>query len=127
MMGSFDAGYGTWYLGDLVGKKRAKDIWYRNPRISSAEALDWGLINMVVPDAELATATRKDALDIADRGAFALASIKATFNACLGGVSGLSRMAHDLLVKTYLKTDEAKELGAAFGEKRGPDTSRFGH
>ena len=34
MMGSFDAGYGTWYLEDLVGKKKAKEIWYRNPKIS---------------------------------------------------------------------------------------------
>ncbi|MGU7773811.1 enoyl-CoA hydratase-related protein [Burkholderia sp. MR1-5-21] len=127
MVGSFDAGYGTWYLEDLVGKKRAKDIWYRNPRISAAEALDWGLINNVVPDGELAAATRAYALEIADRGAFALASIKAAFNARHGGVGGLSRMAHDLLLRTYLKTDEAKELGAAFAEKRAPDASSFGH
>ncbi|MGE3863713.1 MAG: enoyl-CoA hydratase-related protein, partial [Burkholderiaceae bacterium] len=43
MMGSFDAGYGTWYLEDLVGKKRAKDIWYRNPKMSAREALEIGL------------------------------------------------------------------------------------
>ncbi len=127
MVGSFDAGYGTWYLEDIVGKKRAKDIWYRNPRISAAEALDWGLINKVVPDAELAAATRAYALEIAERGAFALASIKAAFNARHGGVGGLSRMAHDLLLRTYLKTDEAKELAASFAEKRSPDASRFGH
>lgn len=127
MVGSFDAGYGTWYLEDLVGKKRAKDIWYRNPRISSAEALDWGLINKVVPDAELAAATRTYALEIADRGAFALASIKAAFNARHGGVSGLSRMAHDLLLKTYLKTDEAHALAESFASKSRPDTTRFGH
>jgi naphthoate synthase len=35
MMGSFDAGYGTWYLEDLIGKKRAKDLWFRNPKVSS--------------------------------------------------------------------------------------------
>lgn len=127
MVGSFDAGYGTWYLEDLVGKKRAKDIWYRNPRISAAQALDWGLINKVVPDAELESATREYALEIAERGAFALASIKAAFNARHGGVGGLSRMAHDLLLRTYLKTDEAKELSTAFAEKRTPDASRFGH
>src|ERR671916_2846622 len=96
MMGSFDAGYGTWYLEDLVGKKRAKEIWYANPKIPAREAAAMGLINKVVPDAELNAATREFALEIADRGAFALASVKAAFNARHGGVSGLSRMAHDL-------------------------------
>src|SRR6201993_3137725 len=43
MMGSFDAGYGTWYLEDLVGKKKAKEIWFRNPKITAREALEMGL------------------------------------------------------------------------------------
>ncbi|MBI1395028.1 MAG: crotonase [Betaproteobacteria bacterium] len=127
MMGSFDAGYGTWYLEDLVGKKRAKDIWYRNPKMSAQEALSIGLVNKVVPDAELKSATRAYALEIADRGAFALASIKAAFNARHGGVGGLSRMAHDLLLRGYLDTDESKELSKAFAGKRSPDASKFGH
>jgi naphthoate synthase len=127
MMGSFDAGYGTWYLEDLVGKKRAKEMWYRNPKISAREALDWGLINQVVPDAELAEATRKMAFEIADRGAFALASIKAAFNARHGGVGGLSRMAHDLLLRGYLDTDEHHELAEAFAQRRAPDADKFGH
>jgi naphthoate synthase len=126
MMGSFDAGYGTWYLEDLVGKKRAKEIWYRNPKITAREAEAMGLINQVVPDGELATATREMALEIGERGAFALASVKAAFNARHGGVSGLSRMAHDLLLRAYLKTDESKELGAAFAGKRKPDPEKFG-
>jgi naphthoate synthase len=127
MMGSFDAGYGTWYLEDLVGKKRAKDIWYRNPKISSREALEIGLINKVVPDAEFSSAVRAYALEIADRGAFALASIKAAFNARHGGVGGLSRMAHDLLLRGYLNTEEHHELAASMAEKRRPDASKFGH
>jgi naphthoate synthase len=126
MMGSFDAGYGTWYLEDLVGKKRAKEIWFRNPRISARDALAMGLINKVVPDAELKSATREFALEIAERGAFALASVKAAFNARHGGVSGLSRMAHDLLLRAYLESDESKELSKAFAEKRKPDSSKFG-
>jgi naphthoate synthase len=127
MVGSFDGGYGTWYLEDLIGKKRAKEMWFRNPKLTAREALEWGLVNHVVPDAELQEFTRNIALEIADRGAFALASIKASFNARHGGVSGLSRMAHDLLLRTYLQTDEAKELGASFNERRKPDTSKFGH
>ena len=127
MMGSFDAGYGTWYLEDLVGKKRAKDIWYRNPKMTAVYALEIGLINKVVPDADLKEETRKYALEIADRGAFALASIKSAFNARHGGVSGLSRMAHDLLLRTYLKSEEHDELSQAFAERRPPDASKFGH
>src|SRR5205085_9060152 len=126
MMGSFDAGYGTWYLEDLIGKKRAKEMWYRNPKLSAREALEWGLINHVVPDAELKEFTRKFALEIADRGAFAVASIKASFNARHGGVSGLSRMAHDLLLRNYLQTEEHDELAKSFAERRKPDASRFG-
>ena len=127
MMGSFDAGYGTWYLEDLIGKKRAKEMWYRNPKISAAEALQMGLINKVVPDAELNTATRAMALEIAERGTFALASVKAAFNARHGGVAGLSRMAHDLLLRDYLDSDESKELSASFGDRRKPDPEKFGH
>src|ERR1700686_1507147 len=94
MMGSFDAGFGTWYLEDLVGKKKAKEIWFCNPKISAREALQLGLINRVVPADRLREETRAMALEIAERGAFALASIKAAFNARHGGVSGLSRVGH---------------------------------
>jgi naphthoate synthase len=126
MMGSFDAGYGTWYLEDLIGKKRAKEMWYRNPKLTASEALEWGLINHVVPDAELEEFTRKIALEIADRGAIALATIKGAFNARHGGVSGLSRMAHDILLRGYLETDEHHELAKSFAERRRPDATHFG-
>lgn len=126
MMGSFDAGYGTWYLEDLVGKKRAKDIWFRNPKLSAREALEIGLINKVVPDAELGKATREYALEVAERGSLALASIKGAFTARHGGVSGLSRVTHDLLLRAYLGGEESRELSAAFAEKRKPDPEKFG-
>ena len=127
MMGSFDAGYGTWYLEDLIGKKRAKELWFRNPKLSAREALDWGLINHVVPDAQLQEATMRMALEIADRGAFALAAIKGAFNARHGGVAGLSRVTHDLLLRGYLETEEHDELAKAFAARRSPDASSFGH
>ena len=126
MMGSFDAGYGTWLLEDLIGKKRAKEMWFRNPKLTAHEAMEWGLVNKVVPDEALKEETRTMALEIADRGAFALASLKAAFNARHGGVSGLSRMAHDLLLRGYLTTNESKELSKAFGERRQPDATKFG-
>lgn len=126
MMGSFDAGYGTWYLEDLIGKKRAKEMWYRNPKLTAREALDWGLINHVVPDEELHSFTRKIALEIADRGSYALGAIKGAFLARHGGVAGLSRVSHDLLLPAYLRTEEHKELKEAFAEKRAPDAKKFG-
>ena len=126
MMGSFDAGYGTWYLEDLVGKKRAKEIWMSNPRMSAQEAREIGLINRVVPDAELRSATQAWALEIADRGPFALAAIKHAFHARHGGVAGLSRVTHDLLLRPYLNTDESHELGDSFRAKRAPDSDTFG-
>ena len=127
MMGSFDAGYGTWYLEDLVGKKKAKEIWYCNPKFSADEALALGLINRVVPDQALADETRKFAIEVAERGSFALASVKAAFNARHGGVSGLARMAHDLLLRGYLDSEESKELAQAFNVRRLPDPATFGH
>jgi naphthoate synthase len=126
MMGSFDAGYGTWYLEDMVGKKKAKEIWFNNPKMSARDALALGLINRVVPDDKLKEATRSFALETADRGPFALASVKAAFNARHGGVAGLARMAHDLLLRSYLESDESHEMSASFGEKRKPDPSKFG-
>lgn len=126
MMGSFDAGYGTWYLEDLVGKKKAKEIWFLNPKITAHEALTLGLINKVVPDDKLKEETRNMALDICERGPFALASVKAAFNARHGGVSGLARLSHDLLLRSYLESDESQELSASFAERRKPDPSKFG-
>jgi naphthoate synthase len=126
MMGSFDAGFGTWYLEDLIGKKKAKELWMLNPKLSAREAQAIGLINRVVPDDKLREETRKMALEVSERGALALASIKAAFNVRHGGVSGLARMAHDLLLRAYLDTEESRELGEAFRAKRKPDPDRFG-
>src|SRR5207248_1562173 len=80
-------------------KKKAKEIWFRNPRLSAREALELGMINTVVPDDQLKQATRAIALEIAERGAFALAAIKTAFSARHGGVGGLARLAHDLLLR----------------------------
>lgn len=126
IMGSFDAGYGTWYLEDLVGKKKAKEIWMMNEKLTAREALSLGLINKVVPDAELWTETMAMANQIAARGAYALAAIKHAFVARHGGVLGLSRLTHDLMLPPYYKSQEAKELAASFGEKRQADPNKLG-
>ncbi|MBV1866110.1 MAG: enoyl-CoA hydratase/isomerase family protein [Rhodobacteraceae bacterium] len=126
MMGSFDAGYGTWYLEDLVGKKKAKEMWMLNPKLSAAEAERIGLINKVVPDDKLMEAALEMAETIANRGPFAIASIKSAFNVRHGGVSGMSRVTHDQLLRQYLTTEESKEMKASFDERRNPDPEKFG-
>jgi naphthoate synthase len=127
MMGSFDAGFGTWYLEDLVGKKRAKEIWFCNDKMSAREAQAMGLINRVVPDATFWQDTMAWANHIALRGSYALAAVKGSFLARHQGVVGLSRVAHDLALPMYFSSEEAKELGLSFKERRAPDTSKFGH
>ena len=126
MMGSFDAGYGTWYLEDLVGKKRAKEIWMLNPKMTAEEAEAIGLINKVVPDDKLMDEAMQMAQTIAARGPLAIAAIKGAFNARHGGVGGLSRVTHDQLLRLYLNTEESGEMSVAFKERRDPNPSKFG-
>ena len=126
MMGSFDAGYGTWYLEDLVGKKKAKEIWFLNEQLTAREALDLGLINKVVPDADLERETMAMALKICERGPYALAAIKGAFSARHNGVAGLARVTHDLMLPPYYASQEAHELAESFAERRKPDPSKFG-
>ena len=101
-------------------------MWYLNEKLTAKQALEYGLVNKVVPDDKLAEATREMALAVADRGAFALASLKAAFSVRHGGVGGLARMAHDLLLRPYLNTDESHELADSFAKKRKPVASKFG-
>jgi naphthoate synthase len=121
IMGSFDAGYGTWNLEDLIGRKRAKEMWFLNEKITAEQALDWGLVNRVVPDDALRTETDRLAHELVKRGPIALASVKASFSARNAGASGFSRMAHDLLLRHYLETDESKDLRESFNRPRRPD------
>jgi naphthoate synthase len=124
-VGSFDAGYGTWILEQQVGRRRAKEIWYLNHKYSAAEALEIGLVNEVVPAAQLTDRTRELAEELLQRGPGAIAALKVAFSARHAGVAGQARLAHDLLLTHYLRTEESQELGKAFRDRRAPDSSRF--
>lgn len=124
-MGSFDAGFGTWYLEETVGRKKAKEIWMLNRKYSAAEALEMGLINEVVEPEALRGRVVEICEELAKRGPQALAALKAAFHARHGGVAGLSRVATDLLVHQYYGSEESKELGRAFADKSDPDKSKF--
>ncbi|MGW4335419.1 enoyl-CoA hydratase-related protein [Rhodococcus koreensis] len=125
MVGSFDAGYGSWYLEDTIGRKRAKEMWYLNRKYSAAHALEMGLVNEVVTSDELLRKAQAVAEEITTRSPLALAGMKGAFSARHNGVSGQARMAHDQQLSLYLQTREAHEVSASFGERRTPDAERF--
>ncbi|MCF8110065.1 MAG: enoyl-CoA hydratase/isomerase family protein [Desulfobacteraceae bacterium] len=125
MMGSFDAGYGTWYLEDLVGKKKAKEMWMLGRKYSAQQALDMGLINSVVPPDKLEEEVEQWCSELINRGPQALYSVKASFTARNSGVAGMSRMAHDLLLTYYVESREAKELNRSFSRKEEPNQDEF--
>jgi len=127
LVGSFDAGYGTWYLEEVVGRKRAKEMWYLNRKYSAQEAKSMGLVNDVVPLNELMTYTMSIAQELMERGPLALGGLKSAFSAKHTGVTGQARMAHDQLLTFYLATREAKEVGEAFRQKREANKGEFLH
>ena len=125
MVGSFDAGYGTWYLEDTIGRKRAKEMWFLNRKYSAAEALALNLVNEVVSAAELRSRATELAGQIAERSPIAIGALKASFSGRHNGVSGQARLAHDGYLTAYLMTGEAHEVNAAFAGHRPPNPDLF--
>ncbi|WP_020500585.1 enoyl-CoA hydratase-related protein [Sciscionella marina] len=125
MVGSFDAGYGSWYLEDTIGRKRAKEMWYLNKKYSAAQALEMGLVNEVIPAAGLRARAAEVAREISSRSPLAIGGMKGAFSARHNGVSGQARMAHDQQLSLYLRTREAHEVSAAFGARRVPEDESF--
>jgi naphthoate synthase len=125
MVGSFDAGYGSWYLEDTIGRKRAKEMWYLNKKYSAEQALAMGLVNEVVPAGQAVERAVEVAREITTRSPMAIAGMKGAFSAKHNGVAGQARMAHDQQLSLYLQTKEAHEVSASFGERRTPDAGTF--
>jgi 2-ketocyclohexanecarboxyl-CoA hydrolase len=123
-VGSFDAGWGTAFLARHVGDKRAREIWFLNERYTAKEALDMGLVNKVVPAAELDGAVNDWTEKLSQRSPTALAFLKRSFNADSDAIRGISNMALHA-VKLYYATPESKEGVNAFNEKRAPDFHKF--
>ncbi|MGW4591985.1 enoyl-CoA hydratase-related protein [Amycolatopsis thermoflava] len=123
LVGSFDAGYGSWYLEDTIGRKRAKEMWYLNRKYSAVQALEMGLVNEVAVDARARAA--EIAREITARSPMAIGAMKGAFSARHNGVSGQARMAHDQQLSLYLRTREAHEVGAAFAERREATAESF--
>ncbi len=123
-MGSFDGGFGAGYLSRLVGQKKAREIWYLCRRYSAAEALDMGLINIVVPYENLEKTTVEWCREILQHSPLALRCLKSAFNADCDGQAGIQELAGNATLLYYM-TEEAKEGHSAFLEKRAPNFNQF--
>ena len=119
-MGSVDPGFGTAYLARLVGEKKAREMWYLCRRYSAAEALAMGLVNAVVPDAELDAEVARWCAEITGKSPTAIALAKSSIHADSDHIAGIANLGFNAL-KLYLGTDESREGGEAFRDKRKPD------
>jgi naphthoate synthase len=123
-VGSWDGGFGASVLSDLVGPKRAKEIWFLCRQYDAQEAMDMGLVNTVVPLAELERETVKWCREMLEKSPFALRLSKASFHAHEDGYAGIQQLAHDANLLFY-GSEEAQEGRNAFREKRRPEFERF--
>jgi len=123
-VGSVDPGFGTAYLARLVGEKKAREIWYLCRQYSAQEALAMGLVNAVVPGAELRAETEKWCRELLDKSPTALALAKQSFNVDSEQRAGVARFAGTAL-RLYYETAEAMEGRNAFVEKRPVNFGKF--
>jgi naphthoate synthase len=123
-VGSFDGGYGINLLARQIGEKRAKEMWFLCRRYDAPTALEWGLVNAVVPLAELEDETVRWCREMLAMSPLALRLLKAGYNAGVDGLAGVQQLAGDATLLYYM-TEEAQEGRDAFVERRDPDFSRF--
>lgn len=123
-VGSFDGGFGASYLARIVGQKKAREIWFTCRQYSAQEALDMGLVNAVVPLADLEAETVRWCREMLQHSPMALRLLKSSFNAELDGQAGIQELAGNATMLFYM-TEEGQEGKTAYLEKRAPDFSRF--
>jgi naphthoate synthase len=123
-VGSFDGGFGAGLLANLVGPKKAKEIWFLCRQYSAQEAREMGMVNTVVPLERLEQETVAWCREMLALSPFSLRLLKASFNAAEDGLSGIQQLAHDANLLFY-GSEEAQEGRDAYREKRRPDFSRF--
>ena len=123
-VGSVDPGFGTAYLAQVVGEKKAREIWYLCRRYTAEHAVEMGLVNTVVPADELDAEVDRWCAEILERSPTAIAIAKRSFNAATENLRGISSMGMQALA-LYYDTDEAREGVKAFIEKREPEFRKF--
>jgi len=123
-VGSFDGGYGSSLLSRQIGLKRAKEVWFMARQYDAKTALEWGLVNSVVPLVELEKETVKWAKEMLQHSPLSLRLLKASFNASDDGLAGIQQLAGDATLLYYM-SEEAQEGRNAYKEKRKPDFGKF--
>jgi naphthoate synthase len=123
-VGSFDGGFGSAYLARQVGQKVAREIFFLGETYTAEDAYRMGMVNRVVPHAELETVGLEWAKIICSKSPTAQRMLKFAFNAIDDGLIGQQVFAGESTRLAYM-TDEAVEGRDAFLEKRPPDWSRF--
>lgn len=124
IVGSFDAGFGSSYLASIVGQKKAREIWYLCRQYDAKEALDMGLVNKVVPLAQLEDEGIDWAREILKKSPIAIRFLKAGLNAELDGQTGIQVLAGDATMLFYM-TEEGTEGKNAYLEKRPPNFRKY--
>ena len=123
-VGSFDAGFGSAYLARILGDKRAREVWFLCRQYDAATMERWGLVNKVVPLAQLRDEVRAWADEMLEKSPTALKVLKHSFAADTESIAGIGALAFDSL-GLFVRTPEAREGLEAFSEKRPPDFSKF--
>jgi naphthoate synthase len=123
-VGSFDAGFGSAYLARVVGEKKAREMWFWCRVYSAADAERMGLVNTVVPHAELLKTAKDWAFEVAGKSPTAVRFLKQSFNADTDHQAGLSNMAMTAL-DLFTDSAEGLEGARALAEKRTPDFNAY--
>jgi naphthoate synthase len=123
-VGSFDGGFGAGLLARAVGVRKAKEIWFLCRLYDANEALEMGLVNRVVPLAELERETVAWCREMAALSPLSLRLLKASFNAAEDGLTGLQQLSHDATLLFYM-TEEGQEGRNAYQQGRRPDFSKY--
>jgi len=124
MVGSFDGGYGAGLLARHVGQKKAREIWFMCRQYNAQEALDMGLVNTVVPLADLEGETVSWCREMLRHSPLALRLLKAGLNAADDGLAGIQQLAGDATLLFYM-SEEGQEGRDAYKERRDPDFGKF--
>ena len=123
-VGSFDGGFGASYLARMVGQKRDRDIWYLFKQYNAQEAFEMGMVNKVVPVAELVKEGVEWAKQILQHSPMSIRLLKSAFNAELDGQAGIQELAGNATLLYYM-SEEAQEGKKAYLEKRKPNFNKF--
>ncbi len=123
-VGSFDGGYGASYMARIIGQKRAREVWFLCRQYDAETALQWGLVNTVVPLDQLEAETVQWCREILANSPTALRFLKAALNADCDGQAGLQELAGSATLLFY-QTEEGQEGKNAFLEKRKPQFDKF--